>query len=280
MGAGHSGSTILGVTLGNCENVFYAGEVEEWLVAAGTSPIGGNDRSRFWDQVGAQVRDATELYGHEANRCLERSSAIFRVGCWRSRRRLRAPYRRVAGELIQAIANTADSTIVVDSSHFPLRANELKRVAGIELYLVFLVRRPLDVVASELRSIHRHLVAERRLRTLVVNANLWLTHLVCVFVFLRHQRSRRLFLRHEDFLADPPRALRGILDMVGSDAQIPDLDALRTGFPLLANKLIHSQSVQLRAAPAAPLPPSSLTALLQLPWAWVFSRLRPAFRDV
>ena len=139
---------------------------------------------------------------------------------------------------------------------------------------------PLDVVASELRSIHRHHVAERRLRALVVNANLWLTHLVCLVVFLRHPRSQRLFLRHEDVLADPSRALRRILDMVGSDAPIPDLDDLRPGFPLLANKLIHSQSVKMRAAPAAPSPPSFLTALLQLPWAWVFSRLRPALRDV
>ena len=37
MGAGHSGSTILGVALGNCAETLYAGEVEEWLQASRVS---------------------------------------------------------------------------------------------------------------------------------------------------------------------------------------------------------------------------------------------------
>src|SRR5438128_1514865 len=123
MGAGHSGSTILGVALGNCEGVFYAGEVEEWLVNSGESPIGGTD-----------------------------------------------------------------------------------------LFLIYLVREPQAVVSSELRGIHRHNIAERRLRTLVTNANLWLTNLLSVLVFGRHPSQRRLFVRHEDFLANPAATVERILE--------------------------------------------------------------------
>src|SRR5437764_14599212 len=81
MGAGHSGSTILGVALGNCANTFYAGEVEEWLVNSGRPAMGGSERTRFWQAVGERV-GADGLFGPESNRCLERSSAIIRIDRW------------------------------------------------------------------------------------------------------------------------------------------------------------------------------------------------------
>jgi hypothetical protein len=166
---------------------------------------------------------------------------------------------------------------VVDSSHFPLRARELKSLDDIDLFLVFLVRDPQSVLSSELRSIHRHNVAERRIRTLVVNANLWLTSLLSVIVFRSHPRERRLFLRHEDFLADPASATRQILEMVGSHAPTPDFTALRTGFPLLANKLIDSEEVALHDAGGPPPRHSLLTALLQSAWTPLLAHLQPRF---
>jgi hypothetical protein len=147
----------------------------------------------------------------------------------------------------------------------------------VDLFLVFLVREPQSVVSSELRGIHRHNVAERRMRTLALNASLWLTHLLALVVFSSHPRERRLFMRHEDFLADPSGATRRILEMVGSDAPLPDFGALRTGFPLLANKLIETEHVALRDAGDPPPRRSLLTALLQGPWASVLARLQPRF---
>lgn len=278
MGAGHSGSTILGVGLGNCDGVCYAGELEEWLVNSGRSPIGGTERAQFWDQVRERVQDASAIFGVDANHCIERSSSILRVRRWPARRRMKATYRRVAVELVQAVAAASGSSIVVDSSHFPLRARELKALPGIELFLIFLVRDPQSVVSSELRGVHRHNVAERRVRTLALNANLWLTTLLSVIVFGSQTRARRLFLRHEDFLADPAGATRRILDMAGSGARVPDYAALRTGFPLLANKLIESETVALRDASGPPPRSSLLTALLQSCWRPVLGRIRPRFQ--
>jgi len=51
MGSGRSGSTILGVALGNCDGVFYAGELDNWLVRSGTPVLGGLERTRFWSTV-------------------------------------------------------------------------------------------------------------------------------------------------------------------------------------------------------------------------------------
>jgi hypothetical protein len=275
MGSGRSGSTILGVALGNCDGVCYAGELDNWLVRSGTPVLGGLERTRFWSTVRDDVPGARELFGNQAQRDLERSSAPFRLHRRRARRRLREGYRRVTEDLYRAIARAAGVTHVVDTSHFPLRARELQALAGIDLYLIFLVRDPRSVVDSFNLYLNRNDVAERRLRVLSTNANLWLTHLLSVLVFLRQPRERRMLLRHEELLADPEGMLRQILDRVHCAASLPDLRSLSTGLPLNGNRLLSADVVSLKSQAVALRGGSRTTALLQLPWTAIFSRLGP-----
>jgi hypothetical protein len=275
MGAGHSGSTILGITLGNCDGFFYAGELEEWLLTSERPRWGGSDRQDFWGAVRERVRGAERLLGGAPNRCIERSSASFRLDLWPERRRLRPLYRRVAVELARAVAEVADAQFVIDSSHFPLRARELRELPEIELYLVFLVRDPRDVVASNTRELSPHEVAETRWRRLTMNANLWLTQLLALRTFCSHREDRRIFVRHEDFLADPAGITRQILAMLGSSAAMPDLGALSVGAPLQGNQLIRTDTVAVRRAPPAAPRRDSFTALVQLIWRPLLARLRP-----
>jgi len=278
MGAGHSGSTILGVALGNCEDFVFTGELDRWLPRSGVPQFGGSERARFWSTVSDQVDGAADLFGDEARRCIERSSSLFRLGSWRARRRLRKRYRRVTEDLLRAIARASGATHIVDTSHFPLRARELQALGGIDLFLVLLIRDPRSVVASYTKPVNRHAVAERRVRILTKNADLWLTYLLSVFVFLCQPRDRRLFLRHEDFVADPEGVLRDVLDRVGSRAAIPDLTSLEIGFPIQGNRLLWSETVALKREPVSPVRGSRVTGLLQLPWSPVFARLKPAAR--
>lgn len=275
MGSGRSGSTILGVVLGNCEGVFYAGELDNWLARAGEPLLGGTERTRVWGAVRERVTGASDLFGRDCQRLLERSSASLRPHRWRQRRRLRTRYRPVTESLYRAIAGVAGATHVVDTAHFPLRARELQSVAGIDLYLVYLIRDPQAVVASFNLHIDRGDVAERRLRTLVTNANLWLTHLLSLLVFLRQPRERRMLLRHESLLADPEGVLRDLLARVDCQAELPDLGSLSTGFPLNGNRFIGSERVALRRRVLRPGRDSRVTALVQAPWSFVLARLRP-----
>lgn len=271
MGAGRSGSTILGVALGNCQDFFFAGELNKWLARAGTPSLEDPERVRFWSGVREDMEDASDLFGGEAS-CLERSSALFQLRSWPARRRLRRRYRRIAENLYLAIARATGAGHIVDTSHYPLRARELQALGGIDLHLLYLVREPHSVVAS----LGRKDVPERSFGMLASNAYLWLTHFLSVVTFLRHPRERRLFVRHEAFRADPAGVLRQILTHVDSSAATPELKSLRTGVPLHGNRLIRDEFVSIEAGETASHHRSLVTTLLQLPWTVIFSRLRPA----
>jgi hypothetical protein len=271
MGAGRSGSTILGVTLGNCESVFYAGELDAWLSRSGEPQLEGGERERFWQEVRAQVPDAAALYGREPERAIDRSLSLFRVNKWRVRRRLRGPYRRVAENLYLAISGAAGTGVIVDTSHYPLRARELQSLTGIDLYLLYLSRDPRSVVAS----FNRTDVGQYSKSTLTTNVYLWLTNLLSVLVFLRHPRERRLFVRYEDFVADPAGVVERILVRAGVTVAPPDFSSLRTGIPFQGNRLIRSETIALRPGEQRNGARSALTTLLQAPWTVVLARLQP-----
>jgi len=275
MGAGRSGSSVLGITLGNCTNVFFAGELDNWLLRSGRPQLEDSERSRFWDGVRAELEDepgASELFGSETQRSIERSISLFRVHRWPARHRLRRRYRAIAEDLYRALTRVTGVVHIVDSSHYPLRARELQRLSGIDLHLVFLVRDPQDVAAS----FNRRDVNEYNKSTFHTNVYLWLTHLLSMLVFLRHPRERRLLVRYEDFLGDPQDIVRQILDHSGcADAPPADLTALAIGFPLQGNRVTRSSTLSLKVH-SDPLPSSRLTAVLQAPLMMALSRLRPA----
>ncbi len=269
IGAGRSGSTILGITLGNCEGVFYAGELDKWLRRTGEPPLGGEERESFWARVREQIDVEPELRG-KAARPLEQSLAALRPGTWRMQRRLAPRYRRFSAELYRTVARTAGVSHVVDTSHFPRRARQLQKTPGIELYLLFAVRDPQSVVASWGRDD----VIEPQFSEARTNAYLWLTYVLSLAVFLRHPRRRRLLVRHEDFLADPAGVISDILARSGGSSPMPDFTALDTGIPFQGNRVARNETVALAKPTGAPAR-SLLTAIVQLPWRIVFSALGP-----
>lgn len=271
MGAGRSGTTILGVALGNCAGYFFAGELNRWLPRSGVPSYDGAARASFWASVRQSVDVDEELLGGGTS-CLERSSALFDVRKWPRRRRLRGRYRKASEDLYRTVARLAGATHVIDTSHYPLRARELQRLGGVDFYLLYVARSPQGVLSS----MRREDVPERSFNTGATNAYLWLTHLLSVLVFLRHSRARRLFVTHEDFLADPEGVIAEILTWSGSSASLPDLSALQTGLPLHGNRVVAADVISLERKRTAPKRISVLTSVIQFPWRVIHSRLRPA----
>lgn len=271
MGAGRSGSTILGVTLGNCADMFFAGELDKWLPRGGEPKRKDPERTKFWQSVRSQIADSDAVRAGQPHRYLERSSALLRVRRGAARRRLRMPYRRVMSELYAAVASTAGTSYVIDTSHYPLRARELQSLQSVELYLLLLVRDPRDVVASFAKDD----VAERRFNPATTRLYLSLTYLLSGWVFVKHPRERRAVLFYEDLLDDPHGVVRDLLDRLGSDAELPDFNLLLTGIPLHGNRLVDAASVSLKCAPARDDRGSLAGRLFATLLVGGLSRLRP-----
>jgi hypothetical protein len=233
MGAGRSGSTILGVALGNCDGVFYAGELDAWLRANGEPAYAKPETQAFWAAVRRRLRGYQDLVGEDCLRCLEHSTALVRPARWGRARRLRMRYRRFSRELFEAVAETAACSVVVDTAHYPLRARELRAVADLDVHLVLLVRDAHAVVES-----FRQTSGRGRKGLVAANAYLWLTHLLSLAVFLTHPRRRRLLVRYESFLADPTGTVRAVLDMVGMPATLVNVSDLDTGRALAGNRIL------------------------------------------
>src|ERR1700727_1771589 len=219
IGAGRSGSTILGVTLGNCDDVFFAGELDKWLARSGEPKLKDAERVAFWSRVRALVHEPDALFDGRAHRYLERSSALFRGRRRALRRQLLEPYRRITSELYVAVAATAGTSCVIDTSHYPLRARELQALEEIELYLLLLVRDPRDVVASFAKDD----VAERQFNPVTTRAYLLLTYLLSAWVFLAHPRERRIVVHYEQLVEEPQTTVRALLDWLRAHPRAPRL---------------------------------------------------------
>ncbi|HEY1834207.1 MAG TPA: sulfotransferase [Solirubrobacteraceae bacterium] len=272
MGAGRSGSTILGVALGNHPEVFYAGELDAWLRASGEPNFPGAERARFWSRVRAGAPVDPALAGEEPWRLFEHSLAPFRLRSRSRRRALRGLYRQHAGALYSEIAAVSRRRWVLDSSHYPLRARELRRARRVELYLLYLVRDPAQVIASFSRTD----VTNPPKARLLTEAYLHLTHLFSVAVFLTHPRRRRMLVRYEDLADEPQQLLARITDWLGLARETLDLDSLRTGQAFQGNRILERERIGFSVrrheggSPGAPL-----ADLTQLPWGLVHDVLRP-----
>jgi len=126
-------------------------------------------------------------------------------------------YAAVIAPLYRAIADVSGARLVVDSSKFPAEAALLPEVAGVRPYLLHLVRDPRAVAFSWSRPtphpdrpdrlMSQHSPAVSSLRWLAWNA---LTELTAA-----RYRDRRLFLRYEDFVADPRGRVESLLRLAG-----------------------------------------------------------------
>jgi Sulfotransferase family len=273
MGAGRSGSTVLGVVLGNCKRVFYAGELDAWLFKEGCSNFDGPERATFWEAIATAVPEGAELYGTSARRYIEHSVAPARA--LRGKRKLRRRYRHVAEHLYQALGERSGAAWIVDTSHYPLRAREMQKVNGIDLYLLFLSRRPESVVSSfSKRDVDQP--ARSPLRT---NAYLHLTNLLAMLVFLAQPSERRLFLRYEEFAKHPERTVEELLKWLQMDTEVPDLTELHTGLAFQGNRLLRSKHISFRRSEPEASPKRLFTTVAQLPWTILLARLSPRLPD-
>jgi hypothetical protein len=190
MGSARSGSTLTGTLIGQASDVFFAGELCDWPERDGDSSIPRS--ASFWKEVRASV-DRLPACAQRFKPVMEHPAGVFRP--WESRR-LRSTYRGTTLAVLEAVSRVSGCTTIVDSSHYPRRAQELRRMLGPnQVRLLFVVRRP-SAVARSFRD-----TGEKS--ELVIHTYLFVVGLLSWLVYLTHPREHRLILSYERLLDDP-----------------------------------------------------------------------------
>ena len=223
-GISHSGSTLLGHTLGEVERFVYGGEIRNiWqrgLLEDRACCCGVSFRKcPFWSTVikerfpalsHAEITTFAQFHARHVR--LRGLPAFAGFG---SDHRLVPPYRDSLVLLYRAIRDVANADVVVDSSKSPWYAWVLGTSPGIDLSIVHLVRDPRGNVYSFMR---RGRVARHEI---VARAGRWLSWNVATESLARVVRARYVRVRYEDFVQSPQASLEEIGSGVGVAVNMP-----------------------------------------------------------
>jgi hypothetical protein len=240
VGPGRSGTTILASVLGEVAGVFSGGELR-WLWRRGVlerRPCGCGmplDQCPVWSVVLPKVRRGTAEAAAIATAQDTLSSLRHRLRVIRDAARGAtgwSPLDRVRGvtaELLPAIAGVTGARVIVDSSKRAQDAAVLAGIDGVDHYVLHMVRDPGAVAFSWQRRDKTVRVAggtrPMATRRLLPSVARWTENCLSAEVLRRHVPPERwLFLRYEDFAAEPRAAVDRVLAFLGHESPSPFVD--------------------------------------------------------
>jgi len=246
LGAGRSGSTILGLLLGQGAGTLFAGELfaAPLHIAQQQRPCScGSDPCAFW----SEVMDRLAPIDGEAHARAGRHRDLLRA-LWGP---ARTTYMGHSVALLDALAEVSGCTTIIDSSKYAARAVWLRRGLGDRLRVVYLQRSPEGLIRSHSQ---RHATEQRgmSLRRLVVY-----DAVVSLSARLARHRLDPVQLSYEDLLEAPGAVIQRVAGQLELDPE-PLISALNgplvVGHLVTANRLRNDPQVRLRTRPeVAPL---------------------------
>lgn len=262
-GYGRSGSTILDVILGNHPDVISAGEltylVDEWHAPERRCACGSPyTNCSFWRELPESV-SLSEKMARVVRQIESRHATLpFLLNDFSKEKK--ETYRRFQNGVFSYLTETADTSIVVDSSKSAgdaaMRLYALSHLVGLDVYVLHLVRDGRATLASLVRN-GRNWALEGHaeqpffpgMRAIAgwTLANLWVLGLsrkcFCPDRYLR--------VRFEDLVAHPETTLETIGDYIGINAEGLIDRAVKgcsfnVGHNVGGNRIRHQQSIRLR----------------------------------
>jgi hypothetical protein len=220
-----SGSTIVGNVLNEVPGFFHAGELHFlWKNAAGrgANELCGCGQALtgcpLWSAVLADGRPAGPSGPAHAEAVIRRQRACVRTrytwrildrGLWCADLREHAAQM---GATYHAVAERTGARVIVDSAKIPAEAALLPHLDGVAPYYLHLVRDP-RAVAQSYRQAKQYVDPMSAGRS---TAYWHAFNRACTAVTRRYP-DRSLFLRYEEFIADPRAAVDAMLARCGED---------------------------------------------------------------
>ncbi|GAA4600824.1 sulfotransferase [Actinoplanes octamycinicus] len=227
-GWGRSGTTIVDNILNSYDGVFSTGELfylwSRGLIEGRKCGCGVTfPRCGLW----ADILDAAFGTGRpDPRRVFRLQRQAIRV---RHTRALTGPvagpeaeeYRQVTNRLYRAIGEVTGARLIIDSSKIPSAAALLPGMAGVQPYLLHMIRDPRAVTHSWMRKIpqvDRRKPAMMHREAPAASTMHWLVRNALAERLAGAYQGRYRMLRYEDFVAGPRATIESLLDFAGVDA--------------------------------------------------------------
>jgi hypothetical protein len=265
-GVSRSGSTVLGVMLGQVPGFVWPGEVR-WIWrkwGADDQLCGCGEPFRacpFWTAVAEAGFGGFDSVNPSETIALEEEVVRFRtVPLLRASRLAPAFQAKVAryaervATLYDAVSAVAGGATIVDTTKDPPYAFLLARVRGIDLRVVHLARDPRGVAFSAAKEVIKPDVVggkEYMPRQGPTAAALDYDVYNALFKALGTLGVPRLFVRYESLVDEPRRELARVLQFAGSPVDVAELDWLEPGrFRIDAHHSASGNPLRFRRGPA------------------------------
>lgn len=220
-----NGSTIIGNILNEIPGFMHVGELHFlWKNAAGK---GANSlcgcgtvltTCPFWGEIVSRSIPAGASLDDFADDVVRRQRACVRTRhTWRVLQHglngadIRA-HAALMSQTYRAIAERSGASVLVDTSKIPGEAALLPYLDGVRPYFVHLVRDP-RAVAESWREPKDYVYAMSASKSTAY----WHGFNLATAAITRRYPDRSLFLRHEDFIADPEGVIDRLLALCGAD---------------------------------------------------------------
>lgn len=241
LGGGRSGSTVLGILLGNREGVFYPGELFAWNRYKGVPSTEKEETREFWKKVGEHAGDLTEYFEYDFYELMESYYSIrYFFKWWRDAKLFKDYWDSNAG-LFRELGEISGAHTIVDSSHYALRAFWLSRDPRVHMRLVYLVREPVRVVDAFLKKD----IEQRYKHPLTANIYYSMANFLSLLIYLCFPGDKKMLVRFEDIIERPGEVLSEISRHIGITRGTPDFSDLKVGCLFEANRIKNKKKISL-----------------------------------
>lgn len=241
MGGARSGSTVLGIVLGNLKGVFYPGELFAWNRYKGVPRSTKNETRGFWKRVLEDSGELKKYFQYDFCDLMESYGSFKNFFKWGSQR-LREDYRHSNAALFEKIRKISGAHTIVDSSHYALRAFWLSRDPRIELSLIYLVREPVFVMNAFLKKD----IEQRSKHPLVANFYYLIVNFLSSLVYFFYPRDKKALVRYEDMIEEPGKTVFKITRRFGIKKSLHHFRDLKVGPLFEANRIKNKNFIDLK----------------------------------
>ena len=239
MGIGRSGSTILGIVLGNLKEYFFAGEMQLWIESKGV-PTEREDAIKYWEQIAINIPDREDYFNTDFERQLEFHTALpALVGS--HNKPVIEKFHKLSAELFDSIKKVTGCSVIVDSSHYPLRAYWLHKNPALDMHYLYLYRDPVDAI----NALMKKNVEQIPKSFFSANLYLFVVSVLSNFVYLLMPANKKMKLRYEDLINCPNAVLTRVQKLLKTELHTIDLNDLSTGHIFRANRIRLYKKIKL-----------------------------------